>query len=183
MSDETDVTSEAARVRYVEAQPDSGPHRPAMPAHYRIEFADGTFWAIAANFLIRQGAPKPQEAQIAAQEPAGATQGGSGDSRASGGLGEQLRALIPETYSDDGYFGVTALEIGEFADEVERLEEKHARQAQTIGELQMVRERLVMVRELAGAIRETSHCSHLATDIETLLDTPLSELRALGDAP
>lgn len=61
-------------------------------------------------------------AQIATQEPAGATLGGSGDSRASGGLGERLRALVSAIYADDGYFGVTALEIRGLADEADRME-------------------------------------------------------------
>jgi hypothetical protein len=40
----------------------------------------------------------------------------------AGGLGDAIRAIIPATYTDDGYFGVTAVEIGEFADRADALE-------------------------------------------------------------
>lgn len=67
------------------------------------------------------GAPV-EHPQIVTETGPGAMQADSAGRGASGGLGERLRALVPAIYADDGYFGVTALEIREFADEADRLE-------------------------------------------------------------
>lgn len=66
-------------------------------------------------------------------------------------LSDRLRALIPATYTDDGYFGVTALEIGEFATEAHRLE-VHARVVEQ--SLRTSRKDAERVRALARQFRD-----------------------------
>lgn len=92
-----------------------------------------------------------QDAQNGPQDsvedvPGGDGRSGRADGASVGTLSARLRALIPETYSDDGYFGVTALEIGEFADEAHRLE-VHARVVEQ--SLRTAREDVERVRALA----------------------------------
>lgn len=109
----------------------------------------------------------PQDPQIAASVPAGqpaagsAGRGGSGGTCARCGAGITLPAGDPENRE---MAVCMPCEIAVFKEGWKE-----------------ARERLAMLRELAGAIRANSHCSHLATDIETLLDTRIEELRALDE--
>lgn len=61
----------------------------------------------AARRVVAMVQAEPQEAQIATQEPAGAKQGGSGDSRASGGL-DGAAAASPLDEVHEMFFGKDA---------------------------------------------------------------------------
>lgn len=143
VSDETDTTSQVARVlldhdaERMECMDHDRLCCPTCDAHDFASAYKHQADALAEAGLLRDhatidalnqrcqilvGEADGLRAQIATQEPAGATLGGSDDSRASGGLGERLRALVPAIYADDGYFGVTALEIRGLADEADRME-------------------------------------------------------------
>jgi hypothetical protein len=65
-----------------------------------------------------QGSASPLPGIPGGPEGATGAPGGAGEV----GLGDALRAIIPATYTDDGYFGVTALEIGQFAERADALE-------------------------------------------------------------
>lgn len=71
-------------------------------------------------------AARPAAPTVPATPPVGVetSEGSTGPQTGAGevGLGDAIRAIIPATYTDDGYFGVTALEIGEFADRADALE-------------------------------------------------------------
>lgn len=143
MSYETDTTSEAARV-LGEHYPDQTSYDAGdlhgcscgweVPRPRSSDTGDWeAYWAhqaaaLAEAGLLREGAAlddrvpvfeddDPEDAQIATQEPAEATQGGSGDSRAPGGLGERLRALAPAARFPSDYARIWAC-----ADEADRLE-------------------------------------------------------------
>lgn len=143
MSDETPYTPSTTMVRlsYIASTKEDGDPdwtREGAKAEF-TRWLDGEKAKAVAD-------AEAQQAQIATQEPAGATQGGSGDSRASGGLGERLRAL------GTGQTRTLRKAMRAMADEVDVLVEKHARQAQTIGELQVVRERLTRQVERVRAL-------------------------------
>jgi len=93
---------------------------------------------------------------------------GAGGSK---GLGGRLRALIPDTYADDGYFGVTAVEVRQLADEADRLQrERDAADAA-----------VERVEDLAES--EASHgdaitrCNLVAQRIRDAIDGPKNETK------
>ena len=47
------IIANGGTARYVEAQPDSGPCKPAMPHHIAIDTLEGTMRADAGDFVIR----------------------------------------------------------------------------------------------------------------------------------
>lgn len=95
VSDETDTTSEVARVlgrTVLGLHPEPGPKRDEMIREAAEALAGAgllrdhvTIDALNQRCQILVDKADRLRAQIATQEPAGATQGGSGDSRASGG--------------------------------------------------------------------------------------------------
>lgn len=95
-----------------------------------------------------------QEAQIATQEPAGATQGGSGDSRASGGLGERLRAL------GTGQTRTLRKVLRAMADEADRLEEALR---STTHQLELEQDDVCVAH---GTVRPCRHCAYAAAASE-----------------
>lgn len=123
-------------------------------------------------------------AQIDACVPAGQPDGGSAGRGVSGGLGERLRALATGPHPDVLLVRTAEGEWLGIVAEVDRLEEKRARQAQTIGELQDVRERLTgqleRVRALFALSPDTG-CRTTWTDGVECIEVPLSDLRAALD--
>lgn len=136
--------------------------------------ANHALWQCSGSNAVGQVGVRTEEARIAAPVPAVGPGSGSGDSRT---LGDRLRALAAGPHPDVLLVKTSEGEWLSICAEADRMDGKRARQAQTIGELQEVRERLAMVRNLARGIREHAHCKHLAGDIETVLDTPIDELR------
>lgn len=72
------------------------------------------------------GAPEPEDAQIAACAPAEWPDSGSGDSRTGETLGGRLRALIAGPHPDVLVVKVSEAEVLAIIDEVERLEAQTA---------------------------------------------------------
>lgn len=95
-----------------------------------------------------------EDPQIAAQEPAGATQGGSGDSRASGGLGERLRAL------GTGQTRTLRKVLRAMADEADRLEEALR---STTHQLELEQDDVCVAH---GTVRPCRHCAYAAAASE-----------------
>lgn len=109
MSDEADTTSEVApytpdtvmvRLAYLVATKDDYPGWTRKRARAEFDrWLDGEKAKAVAD-------AEAQQAQIAAQEPAEATQGGSGNSRASGGLDGAAASPLDEVR--DMFFGKDA---------------------------------------------------------------------------
>lgn len=91
-------------------------HQAAMLAEAGLLRDQATIDALNERCRILVDEGDRLRAQIATQEPAGATQGGSGDSGASGGLGERLRAL------GTGQTRTLRKALRAMADEADRLE-------------------------------------------------------------
>lgn len=166
MSDETDAVGEVARVLYVAAHNDGSTWEDApdyQRAFYRRQAA-----MLAEAGLLRDYAVNVHEscnrelgnalamaehAQIATQAAAEQPHAPSGGNGTGGGLGERLRAAADYQDRPGAYDELRAM-----ADEADRLEEKRARQAQTIGEMQEMRARLTgqvgRVRDLAQWFRD-----------------------------
>lgn len=208
MSDETDMTSEVARVLNLHAsfKASAEIQDPNTPWYWECDGCDtrlvlsGTYGrpeviaALAAhqaamlaeagllrdyvvnahescNRELGNALAMAQEAQIAAQEPAGATQGGSGDSRASGGLDEAP---------------VDPLDVSELLSQVARLEQERDRLENEVHGLEQAKDQWrdsanvaeAQVEAIRAAItREAAHgeaitrCNLVAERFQTVLDS------------
>jgi hypothetical protein len=91
---------------------------PATPA-VGVRTSEG---ATGAQIAAHMTQPDPDGGVEFTDEEWAAFRGEAPGGASEVGLGDALRAIIPATYTDDGYFGVTALEIGEFAERADALE-------------------------------------------------------------